>query len=354
MSDNSQRSVQNQTDFSRTQPPKEQWLAKALPESAIEPDLPIVDGHVHLWHHASGYCYFAQEYARDVESSGHYVEASIYVECNSMYRADGPPHLRPVGETEFAVGMSAIGASGKYTRSRIAAGVIGYADLLDGPTVGELLDAHVEAANGRFRGVRQRAKWDPDPAVRGPVSANGPGLFLEPAFHAGLAEVAARGLTFEASIFHPQLSDVTALARAVPEASIVLIHTGSPVGHSSYAGRETEVRAAWLAGMRELARCENVTVKMGGLLMPLANFDFGVADRPPTSQELAAHWGPFIEGSVEAFGADRCMVGSNFPVDKAGCTYGTLWNTYKRVLAECSPAEKKAIFSETARRTYRI
>jgi predicted TIM-barrel fold metal-dependent hydrolase len=341
------------TDFSRSQAPREAWLARALPEPALEPELPIIDTHMHLWDHATGYRYFAPEYARDIAESGHQVEASIYAECNSMYRASGPAHLRCVGETEFALGQAAIGASGKYGTARIAAGIVAFADLQH-ERLAEVLDAHHAAANGRLRGIRQRAKWDPDPVVRGAVSAAGPGLYLDPGFQRGLAEVASRDLVFEASIYHPQIPDVTALARAVPQAGIVLIHCGSPVGHGAYRGRGTEVHARWLADMTELARCPNVTVKLGGLLMTLAAFDFRVAERPPTSEELAALWRPWIEPCLTLFGAERCMVASNFPVDKAGFGYRTVWNMYKRIAAGCAAVEKAAIFHGTAARVYRV
>ena len=342
------------TDFGRTQPPNEEWLALAIPEAALEPDLPIIDAHMHLWHHQTGYHYFVEDYARDLRSCGHRVDASVYVECGSMYRALGPEHLKCIGETEFAVGMAAIADSGRYTSTRAAAGIIGNADLRSGDVLDEVLDAHVEAANGRFRGVRQRAKWDPDPAVKGVVSADAPGLFLGPEFQRGLRKVARRGLIFEASVYHPQISDVTEMARAVPEAEIVLIHSGSPVGHGSYSGREHEVRADWLASMKALARCPNVRVKLGGILMTLANCDFGSASRPPTSAELAELWRPFIEPCFELFGAERCMVASNFPVDKAGFGYSTVWNMFKRLTSGCSSDEKRAIFSQSASRVYRI
>jgi predicted TIM-barrel fold metal-dependent hydrolase len=342
------------TDFSRNQAPREAWLALSTPEEVLEPELLIIDTHMHLWHDATGHRYFVEEFARDIKESGHNVEASIYVECNSMYRADGPANLRCVGETEFALGMAAIAASRKYTNTRVAAGIVGNADLALGAAVAEVLDAHIAAANGRLRGIRRRAKWDSDPVVKGVVSADRPRLYLEPAFQRGVREVAARGLVFEASIYHPQIPDVTALARTVAEASIVLNHSGNPVGHSSYRGREKEVHQTWVTTMKELATCPNVTVKLGGILMTLATFDFGLAPKPLTSEELAALWRPYIEPCCEMFGPERCMVASNFPVDKAGFSYSTGWNMYKRVTAGCSAGAKQEIYSGTARRIYRI
>jgi L-fuconolactonase len=341
--------------FSETQRPDEEWLARARPEPALDPALPIIDPHLHFWHHKSGYRYFVEEFARDVAESGHNIEATVFIECNAMYRAGGPEHLRSVGETEFAVGMAAMAASHKYTTARGAAGIVAYADLtLDPGLLRETLEAHRAAANGRLRGIRQRAKWDADPMVAGPVRAGKRGLFLEPEFRRGLAELTKRGLCFEASIFHPQLPEVIALARSNPEASIVVIHTASPLGFGSYAGREKQVHAEWSAGMKELACCPNVTVKMGGLLMCLGNFDFSKAATPPSSEELGALWRPFIEPCVEMFGPDRCMVSSNFPVEKAGVTYGVVWNMFKRLTARYSPDERKKLFADTARRIYRI
>jgi L-fuconolactonase len=342
------------TNFGRTQRPNESWLGLAAPEPALEPDLPIIDTHMHLWRHVTGYSYFVEDFARDIAASGHNVEASVYIECRSMYRASGPEHLRCVGETQFAAGMAAIAASEIYTKTMVASGIVAYADLRDSEHLEEVLDAHLAAANGRLRGVRQRAKWDADPSVRGAVSADGPGVLLDPRIRGGLARATERGLIVEASIFHPQIPDVIALAQAAPAAEIVVIHSGSPVGHGAYRGKEQEVRADWLASMRSLARCPNVTVKLGGILMSLANFDFGREPRPPTSAELAHLWRPFIEPCFEIFGPDRCMVASNFPVDKAGFGYGTVWNMFKRLASGCSASEKAAIFSGTARRVYRL
>jgi len=340
--------------FTATRAPDEAWLARAEPEAALEPALAIIDPHVHYWHHKTGYVYFVPEFARDVAESGHNVEATVFIECLAMYRAQGPAHMKPVGETEFAVGQAAMAASGKYTACQAAAGIVGFADLLQGEQSREVLLAHIEAANGRFRGVRQRGKWDADPAVAGPVGASRPGLYLTPEFGQGVDLLASMGLSLDASCFHHQIPDVTALARAHPDANIVVVHTASPVGHSSYAGREAEVHAVWLAGMKELATCANVSIKLGGLLMCLGNFDFTTADMPPTSEHLARLWRPYIEPCIELFGASRCMVSSNFPVDKAGMTYGALWNAFKRITAGCSESEKQQLYSGTARRVYRL
>lgn len=339
--------------FGASKRPNEEWLSRAVPEPALEPDLPIVDTHVHFWHRPS-HRYFVEEFAQDLANSGHMVEATVFVEAGAMYRADGPEHLRSVGETEFAVGMAALGASGKYTTCRTAAGIVAYTDLTLGGRTRETLEAHLAAANGRLRGVRQRSKWDDDPVVRSTISANRPGVLLEPEFGKGLDLLTSMGLSYDASIYHPQISEVTALARAHPDANIVVIHSASPVGYASYAGKDAENHATWLAAMKELAKCPNVSVKMGGLLMCLGNFDFTTAEAPPTSERLAELWRPYIEPCIELFGADRCMAQSNFPVDKAGFSYGIVWNMFKRITAGCSADEKRMIYSDTAKRVYRL
>lgn len=344
--------AQQTSAFSGPRPPNEEWLRKGVRETALDPDLPIIDPHVHFWMMGNGYKYFLEDFAQDVAACGHNIEATVFIECNAMYRQVGPAHLKPLGETEFAVGMAAMAASGRFTSTRAAEGIVGFVDLTLGDRAGEALDAQVAAANGRLKGIRQRAKWDADPAVRGAMHAEGPGLYLQPDFSRGVDMLAARGLLFEASIFHTQIADVTALARAHPNCSIVVNHSGSPVGHSSYAGKDAEVHAAWMAGMRELASCPNVSIKMGGLLLCLGNFDFTVEPRPPSSEQLASLWRPYIEPCVELFGASRCMASSNFPVEKAGAPYGTIWNMFKRVTAGCSQAEKRLLFAETARRVY--
>lgn len=340
--------------FSETQRPNEAWLARATPEPALEPQLPIVDPHLHFWHHKSGYRYFVEEFAKDVAECGHNIEGTVFIECNAMYRAHGPEHLKPVGETEFAVGMAAMADSGKYTKARGAAAIVAFTDLTLGDRLQEVLDAHLDAANGRLRGIRQRAKWDADPVIAGPVRAGKPGLFGEAEFRKGLKRLTAMNLSFDLSIFHTQLPDVISLAQAQPDANLVVIHSASPLGYASYAGKDKQVLADWRAGMRELAKCPNVSVKMGGLLMCLGNFDFSKADAPPSSQQLADLWRPYIEGCVELFGAERCMASSNFPVEKAGVTYNVIWNTFKRLTAGCSVDEKRHIFSETAKRVYRL
>lgn len=334
--------------------PDDIFLSRAEPEPVLEPDLPIVDAHFHLWHLFAQAPYFLPDYAQDLTASGHNVVSSVHIECHSMYRATGPEHLRPVGETEFAVGQAAIAASGKYTSCRAAEGIVGFADLRLGAKVEEALTAHVAASNGRFRGIRQRAKWDADPIVKGSWSEDQPHLYTDRSFLEGLERLTSMGLSFDASIYHPQLPDVVAMARAHPDANIILNHTSSPVGHGPYARDAKKNHADWLADMKNLATCPNVSVKLGGILMNVASWDFTQAERPLTSDELASLWRPYLEPCIEMFGAHRCMVSSNFPVDKVGFPLRTVWNMFKRLAANCSVDEKRQLFSNAARRIYRL
>ncbi len=336
------------TRFGRIRAPREDWLAKAEPEAPLEPDLAIIDTHHHLWDRRD-HRYFLDEFLADADC-GHNIVATVFEECHAMYRADGPEHLRVVGETEFVVGIAAMSRSGRYGPTRVAAGIVGAADLARGDAVEEVLTAQIRAGGGRFCGVRHSGAWDADPVIGNNAAA--PGLYRSADFARGLDRLAALGLVFDAWAFHTQLDEVIELASAHPEATIVLCHCGGPLGYGPYAGEQETVRTQWLARMTELATRPNVVVKLGGMMMRLAAYDYGTAPRPPTSAELAELWRPYIEPCLELFGAERCMAESNFPVEKMGIGYGALWNVFKRITANASAAEKAAIYSGTARRIY--
>ncbi len=338
------------TAFGRVRAPDEAWLARAKPEAALEPDLPIIDTHHHLWVRRD-HRYLLDELLADMDC-GHTIEATVFEECHAMYRADGPEHMRPLGETEFVVGIAAMSRSGRFGATRVAAGIVGAADLTRGDRAEELLVAHIQAAGGRFRGVRHSAAWDADPIIGN--GAERPGLYLDPAFGDGLDRLARLGLSLDAWAFHTQLDDVTALASAHPDAPIVLCHCGGPLGYGPYLGKSAEVHAVWLKSIRELAKRPNVVVKLGGMMMRLAAYDYGKASAPASSATLAELWRPYIEPCIELFGPERCMVESNFPVEKMGIGYGAMWNTFKRITAGASAAEKAAIYSGTAKRVYKL
>jgi len=356
---------QTATSYGRIFPPRPDWLAKALPEPILDPDLPIIDTHHHLWHRPGvpgagdswqvpAMRYLLHEFLEDCASPGHSIVASVFLQCHSMYRAAGPREMRPVGETEFVAGIAAMSNSGDYGNTRVAAGIVGYADLTKGDWVEHALEAHIRAGGGRFRGVRHSGGWDADPIIGNSAPDMAPGLYARADFRAGLAKLSALGLSLDAWVFHPQLGDVVALARAFPGTSIIMGHCGGPLGYGPYAGRRDEVFAAWKASVTELATCSNVTMKLGGMMMRLAATDYMAQPPPPSSEELAALWRPYIETCIEKFGVRRCMFESNFPVEKMGIGWTALWNAFKRIAAGASADEKLALFSSTARRVYRL
>jgi len=325
------------------------WLA-LQPEPALEPTLPIIDAHHHLWGAPRG-LYLAEDFLADA-TGGHDIRASVFIECGTHYREDGDPLLRPVGETEFVLGEARRAA--QSAAPRVAAAIVGHVDLAAGAAIRTALEAHIAAGDGRFRGVRAISAWHPDPAARGSIATPPPMLLLEPQFREGFAQLAPLGLSFDAWMYHTQLAELRDLADAFPDTRIVLNHVGGAIGIGPYAARRRHVLAAWSAALRELSHCANLHLKIGGLGMRL--FGFGMHERPapPSSELLAEAWRPMVETCVEAFGAGRCMFESNFPVDKAGCGYTVLWNAFKRITAAWSPAERSALFHGTAAEFYRI
>jgi predicted TIM-barrel fold metal-dependent hydrolase len=344
------------TAFGRIFPPREDWLAKAPPEAIIDPDLPIIDTHHHLWvrpGETRPYHYLLESFIADC-ATGHNVVGSVFLQCHAMHRASGPRPMRPVGETEFVAGVAAMSDSGAYGRTKVAAGIVGLADLTAGDWVEPVLEAHIRAGGGRFRGVRDSAGYDPDPVIGNSSNDMQPGRYLRADFRAGLKRLSALGLSLDAWCFHPQLMDVVDLASAFPHANIIMGHCGGPLGYGRHAGKRDEVFASWKKSITELAKCQNVTMKLGGMMMRLAAYDYGELAAPPSSEQLADYWRPYVETCIELFGATRCMAESNFPVEKMGIGYAALFNALKRLASGCSADEKAAIFAGTARRVYRI
>jgi predicted TIM-barrel fold metal-dependent hydrolase len=326
---------------------KDPWLA-TYEEEALEPELPIVDPHHHLWERDGMLTYLLDELHADT-GAGHRVEATVFLECMWGYREDGPEHLRPVGETEAVATLAEKSAA---TGAEIA-GIVSFADLTH-EAVGDVLDAHVDAGKGRFRGIRHATAFDPDPRIRRTHTRPPEGLMGDAAFVRGARVLAERGLCFDAWLYHPQIPELTALARAVPEGRFVLDHLGGILGIGPYEGRRDEVLAGWRRDLAELAACPNVSLKVGGIGMVVYGQGFEQRDTPPTSDDLLAVWAEPLRFAIEAFGPERCMFESNFPVDKVSCSYVVLWNAFKKVSADLSPTERLQLFSGTAREFYRL
>jgi L-fuconolactonase len=346
-------------------------------EPIIEPDLPIVDPHHHLWFLTDRFLtqladtksvvaramtptyrrrarYLHDELMADL-TSGHNIRATVFVDAHAMYRVKGPEALRSMGEVEFVNGIAAMAASETFGDVKACAGIVGNVDLRLGDAVEEVLRAHLQAGGGRYRGVRcaEIMAYDEDFSLLGPYGGV-PHLLLDSTFRAGFQWLHKLGLTFDAWLLEPQLPDLIDLARAFPQTQIILDHLGAPVGIARYAGQRETRFSIWRDNIRRLSSCHNVAVKLGGLGMPLAGFESFMSTPPRTSAQLAAEWKPYIETCIEAFGADRCMFESNFPVDAATCSYPVLWNTFKRLAAGASIDDKRALFSGTATRLYRL
>ena len=299
-----------------------------------------------------GQRYLIEEITDDI-GSGHNIIATVYVEARSMYRAKGPEALRPVGEIEFVNGAAAMSASGGYGPAAICAGIVGHVNLLLGDGARGVLEAEIAAGGGRFRGIRHSSAWDADADVAGMYATRPKGLLLDPTFRKGFACLAPLNLSFDAWLFHPQIGELIDLARAFPGTKIMLDHCGGPIGLGSYSNRE-EVFKIWKASILEVAKCPNVFVKLGGLAMRLLGYDFHERPMPPSSEQAAAAWRPYIETCIEAFGPGRGMFESNFPPDKGQCSYQVIFNAFKRLSAQYSEAEQTALFSKTAADFYRL
>jgi predicted TIM-barrel fold metal-dependent hydrolase len=341
------------------------------PEPILEPDLPIIDPHHHLWDRPGARGadlpppshpfeavirlsprYLFDELLADM-TSGHRVVATVYMECGAMYRRSAEPAFRPVGETEFVNGVAAMAASGIYGDVRACAAIVGHVDLTRGDAARDVLEAHL-AASPRFRGIRHAASSDADPAVLGPLAGRPPGLYRDARFREGFAQLAPLGLSFDAWLLEPQLDDLIDLARAFPDTQIVVDHVGTPLGLGVYTGRREERFATWREKIGALAALPNVACKVGGLAMAFPAFASFLSDPPAPSEQLAREWRPYVEACIEAFGTDRCMFESNFPVDLGACDYRTLWNAFKRLASGASATEKTALFSGTAQSIYRV
>jgi predicted TIM-barrel fold metal-dependent hydrolase len=344
-----------------------------MPEQILEPDLPIVDPHHHLWDRPTeilknlppsdhGFMdiirnvprYLLDELLADLKS-GHNVIGTIYMECGAMYRADGPDALKCVGETEFVNGIAAMTASGLYGSVRACAGIVGHLDFRIGDQAEDVLRSHIDAGHGRFRGIRHSASYDADPNVLGPLAGRAEaGLYKDSKFREGFKHLHKLGLSFDAWLLEPQLPDLIDLVKAFPDTVFIIDHVGTPLGIGAYKGKREERFDTWKANMKTLAGMPNTNVKVGGLPMPFGGWRARWDGPETSSEQLASEWKPYVETCIELFGAKRCMFESNFPVDRFGATYVALWNAFKRIAKNYSADEKTALFSGTASRVYRV
>ncbi|MDP6690227.1 MAG: amidohydrolase family protein [Alphaproteobacteria bacterium] len=328
--------------------PDDGWLAK-VEEEILEPELAIIDPHHHLWLR-NGYTYMMPELAIDL-ASGHNVAATVFAECHSMYRHDGPEAEKSLGETEFVRGQAAMSASGTFGPARACDVMFGNVDMTLGAGVEALLEQHMEASGGRFRGVRYSTGWDGDERIHN--VAPDPGMLVNETVKEAVAVLDRMDLELDCWLYHPQLDEVAELAGAFPNLRIVLNHVGSPILGGPYRGKQEEVFEDWRARILRVGEQQNVFVKLGALPIRMPGFE-GDRSLPPGSEEVAAAWRPWIETCIEAFGPARSMFESNFPVQKRWCSYQVCWNAFKRLAAGASASEKQDLFAGAAAAAYKI
>jgi L-fuconolactonase len=332
-------------------PIRRDWLDRHK-EPVLEPELPIVDPHHHLWERP-GWRFLLDDLLLDL-NSGHNIVATVFMEARSMYRDHGPEEMKPVGEVEFANGVAAMSASGIYGKTKIAAGIVGHADLTLGSRVEPVLSALMRAGGDRFRGIRHGVSWDADPSIVNPASPARPGLLADKMFREGFAALSRLGLSYDVSLYHPQINQVADLAGAFPDSRIVLNHVGGVLGIGAYRGKRNEVFSRWAASIKAVAARPNVYVKLGGLGQGYTGLGFDEQAEPPSSDMIAARYRPYVETCIEAFGASRSMFESNFPVDKISYSYPVIWNAFKLLAKGASGTEKADLFAGTAARFYRL
>lgn len=332
-------------------PIREDWL-DLVSEDTLEPELAICDPHHHLWDRPISR-YLLDELLVDT-GSGHNIRSTVFVECLSMYRQSATTAIQPIGETEFVQGIAAQSASGQYGETEVAAAIISFADLLLGSRVEAVLVGHMEASPNRFRGIRHACSWDSSDAVRNSHTKPPQHLYLSDTFREGFSLLKKHDLVFDAWLYHTQHTELVSLAKAFPEQLIILDHVGGPLGIGPYKGRRDEIFEEWKTSISELALCPNIVIKLGGLSMAINGFEWHKREKPPGSVELADAISPYILHCIDAFGVNRCMFESNFPVDKVSCSYNVLWNAFKRIVTSHTANEKAALFHDTAVRTYSV
>jgi len=332
-------------------PGSDQWL-DLVEEEIIDPERPIIDPHHHLWRRPNNNNYLLENLWRDT-GSGHNVVKTVFVECHAQYRPDGEEHLKPLGETEFVARQAELSEAGE-TGDAVIKGIVGNVDLTRGEAVREVLEEHIELAGGRFRGIRHAGARDPHPEALMIAGRAPSGLYSMDSYRKGLNVLGNMGLTFDTWHYHHQNQDFAELASACPDTQMILDHFGTPLGVGPYENKREEIFAQWKDDIEKIAECSNVVAKIGGLAMPDNGFGWHQASTPPTSDEFVAAQRRYYLHTIECFGPGRCMMESNFPVDRFSISYQVLYNGLKKIVADFSEEEKHAMFYGTAERIYSL
>lgn len=320
-------------------------------ESIVEPDRRIIDPHHHLWRGSRlGGDYLLEDLHGDT-GSGHHIVKTVFVECGAEYRQDGPEHMRPLGETEFVVEQARLSEN---SGGAVIVGIVGRADLQLADGVREVLEAHLEIGDGRFRGIRHAGARDPHPEALMIAGRAPEGLYADPGYREGMKVLGEMDLTFDTWHYHHQNPAFAELARACPDTRMILDHFGTPLGVGPYAGKREEIFEQWKKDIAEIASCDNVIAKIGGMAMPDNGFGWHDRETPVSSDEFVEAQRAYYLHTIECFGVERCMMESNFPVDKMSISYRTLYNGLKKIVSDFSDSEKDSLFYGTAERVYRL
>ena len=312
----------------RPEPSSQAWLDSVV-EEVIDPDAPIIDPHHHLWPVGGSLPYGLADLEADL-GSGHRIVDTVFVECGAAYDTAADEGFAPIGETVFVTGEA------ERSARHVMGGIVAHAELSDAANLDAVLDAHEAAGNGRFRGIRHAGSHALHPDVLMIPGGAPAGLYADPDFRAGVTRLGERGLTYDTWHYHYQNRDFLELAAPVPGTTMVLDHFGTPLGVGPYESQREQIFEQWKADIADIARCENVVAKIGGLAMPDNGFGWHTAERPPTSDEFIEAQGRYYLHTIEQFGPERCMFESNFPVDRFSLSYRTVWNAFKKLVADFS------------------
>ena len=319
-------------------------------ETPVDPNLRIVDPHHHLWDRG-GSRYLAEELHEDT-SKGHNVTNTVFVECKAEYRRNSQERFQSLGETEFVAKEAE--RLEEFSETKIS-GIVGFVDLGLGEELEEVLVAHDRSSYGLMRGVRHATAWSDDPEISIAHTKPTKGVMGSKLFLKGVSKLSEFNFSFDAWLYFNQLPELLYLARVTPETNIVINHLAAPLKIGKWAETPQEVDEIWRSNLQELANCENVYLKIGGIGMDnyFAN-DWVNQTKPPTSDEVASVWKEKILWCIELFGAHRCMFESNYPVDRQTLPYSVIWNCFQKVTDSFTESEKSDLFSSTACTVYRI
>ena len=336
-------------------PINEEWLKLNL-ESPIDKDLTIIDPHHHLWDLEFGR-YLHEDFIKDIKTSGHNIQASVYIMSSAntkIYDKNSPKEFESIPEIKFAY-EEAEKAKNKFSnKCKINESIVGSLDLRYGEKLIPVIEKSISISKGKLKGIRMLLAAHPDTSISSGAVKTQLGIMKDPEFLNGAKILQKYNLSLDFWIHHTQLNEMEYIARSIPELSIILNHIGGPTHLGPYEEKKALTHREWRHSMMRLSTLPNISVKLGGLGMAVNGSKFYNNPIPPSSDELLVSWKPWIYETIELFGFERCMFESNFPVDKGSCSYGNLWNAFKKISKSMSKDEKNKLFYKNAAKIYKI